>query len=61
MRTFGDSDAQQSQSTAMRQAAENRAQQETAYLMQSPENARRLVDAIKDLKAGKGIQRDLME
>ena len=35
--------------------------EETAYLIQSPANARRLIDAIEDLKTGKGIQRDLIE
>lgn len=35
--------------------------EETAYLMQSPENARRLMDAVNNLKTGKGLQRDLIE
>lgn len=34
---------------------------ETAYLLRSPENARRLVTAIERLEAGHGIQRDLAE
>lgn len=34
---------------------------ETAYLLRSPENARRLVTAIERLTAGHGIQRELAE
>jgi len=34
---------------------------ETAYLMQNPENARRLMDSIEELKAGGGKQRELLE
>lgn len=34
---------------------------ETAYLLRSPENARRLVTAIERLEAGHGIQPDLAE
>lgn len=35
--------------------------EETAYLMRSPKNARRLIDSIESLKDGKGIERDLIE
>ncbi|WP_433007649.1 type II toxin-antitoxin system Phd/YefM family antitoxin [Kribbella sp. CA-294648] len=34
---------------------------ETAYLLRSPENARRLIASIERLEAGEGIQRDLAE
>jgi antitoxin YefM len=34
---------------------------ETAYLMRSPANARRLLDAMERLEAGGGQARDLME
>lgn len=34
---------------------------ETAYLLRSPENARRLLSAIERLEAGGGVQRDLAE
>jgi antitoxin YefM len=34
---------------------------ETAYLLSSPNNARRLREAIAELNAGKGIVRDLIE
>jgi antitoxin YefM len=33
--------------------------QETLHLQKSPENARRLRDALAQLDAGKGIERDL--
>ena len=35
--------------------------EETAYLMASPENARRLNEAISDVRAGKTVQHELME
>ena len=34
---------------------------ETAYLLQSPENAKRLIDSIKELNAGKGQEREILE
>lgn len=34
---------------------------ETAYLMRSPENARRLLDAMERLEAGAGQTRDLVD
>ncbi|MCY9787045.1 type II toxin-antitoxin system prevent-host-death family antitoxin [Nocardiopsis sp. EMB25] len=34
---------------------------ETAYLLRSPENARRLVTAIEELESGHGIERELGE
>lgn len=34
---------------------------ETAYLLRSPENARRLVTAIEELEADQGIERELSE
>ena len=34
---------------------------ETAYLMQSPENAKRLINSIEELKAGNGKERELLE
>lgn len=34
---------------------------ETAYLMRSPTNARRLLDAMERLEAGRGESRDLIE
>ncbi|HCB07386.1 MAG TPA: prevent-host-death protein [Nocardioides bacterium] len=34
---------------------------ETAYLMRSPTNARRLLDAMERLEAGEGEQHDLVD
>ena len=34
---------------------------ETAYLMRSPANARRLLDAMERLEAGRGQARELLE
>ena len=33
---------------------------ETAYLMRSPANARRLLDAMERLEAGRGVARDIV-
>lgn len=35
--------------------------EETAYLLRSPKNTRRLLDSIAQLEAGNGIERKLME
>ena len=37
------------------------APKETAYLMRSPANARRLLDAMERLEAGRGEQHDLID
>ncbi|SEF78084.1 type II toxin-antitoxin system Phd/YefM family antitoxin [Algoriphagus boritolerans] len=34
---------------------------QTNYLMRSPKNAERLLEAIKELDEGKGVKRDLIE
>ena len=34
---------------------------ETAYLLRSPKNARRLLESIMQLEAGKGTERELAE
>jgi antitoxin YefM len=34
---------------------------ETTYLLSSPKNAERLLEAVRGLKAGEGMQRDLIE
>ncbi len=34
---------------------------ETAYLLQSPKNAKRLIDSIEELNAGKGQEREILE
>lgn len=35
--------------------------EETAYLLRSPKNARRLIDAIAELEEGKGQEKELIE
>ncbi|PVZ82139.1 type II toxin-antitoxin system prevent-host-death family antitoxin [Serratia sp. S1B] len=35
--------------------------EETAYLLRSPKNARRLIDSIESLKSGKGVERKIIE
>lgn len=37
------------------------AMEETAYLLRSPANARRLLESIAELEAGKGIVQQLVE
>jgi len=39
--------------------ADYKAMEETAYLLRSPENARRLLDSIAELESGGGTQREL--
>ncbi len=38
-----------------------KAMEETAYLLKSPENAKRIIDAIAQLSFGKGTERPLSE
>ena len=35
--------------------------EETAYLLRSPKNARRLLESIAELESGSGTQRELIE
>lgn len=42
------------QAVVMMAVEASEALEETAYLLSSPANARRLLDSIQDLKAGKG-------
>ena len=35
--------------------------EETAYLLRSPRNTRRLLESIKELEEGRGIERKLIE
>jgi len=35
--------------------------EETAYLLRSPRNARRLMDSIESLNNGNGVERDIIE
>jgi antitoxin YefM len=34
---------------------------ETSYLLRSPRNARRLLESIKELEEGKGVQKEIFE
>lgn len=34
--------------------------EETAYLLRSPKNARRLLESIAELETGKGVEKDLL-
>jgi antitoxin YefM len=47
------------QSVVMLSLADYESLEETAYLMRSPANARRLLEAIHALESGKGIVRDI--
>ena len=47
------------QSVVMMSLAEYEALQETAYLLRSPANARRLLGAIATLAKGKGVKRKI--
>lgn len=38
-----------------------KALEETAYLLRSPKNAKRLLESIAELEQGRGIERDLVE
>lgn len=35
--------------------------EETAYLLRSPKNTRRLIDSIAELETGKGMERELIQ
>lgn len=35
--------------------------EETAYLLRSPKNTRRLIEAVAELENGKGLERELIE
>ena len=49
------------QSVVMLSLNDFKALEETAYLLRSPTNAKRLLSAISDLSAGKGIVRKLLK
>jgi len=48
------------QSVVMLSLADYNALEETAYLLRSPTNARRLIAAVTELNAGKGTERELV-
>ena len=45
----------------MMSMADYQALEETAYLLRSPKNARRLIESIAELEAGRGKTRELAE
>lgn len=49
------------QSVVMLSLADYKALEETAYLLRSPSNAKRLIDAVIELSSGKGVERTLAE
>lgn len=48
-------------SVVMMSLDDYQALEETAYLLRSPKNARRLLESIAELEAGKGTERELVE
>lgn len=49
------------QSVVMMSLEDYKALEETSYLLRSPKNARRLLDAITDLSTGRGKARKLVK
>ncbi|ROQ64979.1 hypothetical protein EDF36_0482 [Rathayibacter sp. PhB152] len=47
--------------TAVRAPEEDESRVETAYLLHSPENARRLLSAVASAHSGDTLERDLLE
>lgn len=47
------------QSVVMLSLEDYKALEETAYLLRTPANARRLLSAVAQLNAGKGVEREL--
>lgn len=47
------------QSVVMMSLEDYEALQETAYLLRSPANARRILESIRELEGGKGLVREL--
>ena len=50
-----------SESVVIMSLEDYEALQETAYLLRSPKNARRLIEAIAQLESGNGTEKELME
>ena len=50
-----------SRSVVMMSLDDYQALEETAYLLRSPKNARRLLESIAELESGGGTTRELME
>ena len=49
------------QAVVMMSLEDYHALDETAYLLRSPENARRLLESIAELESGRGTPRELIE
>ena len=49
------------QSVVMLSLEDYKALEETAYLLRTPTNAKRLLSAVGQLNAGKGVERELAE
>lgn len=49
------------QAVVMLSLEDYKALEETAYLLRSPANARRLLNSMAQLNSGKGVQRELVE
>ncbi len=49
------------QSVVMLSLADYKALEETAYLLRSPKNAKRLLESILELESGKGAERELLD
>jgi antitoxin YefM len=45
----------------MMSMADYQALEETAYLLRSPKNTRRLIESIAELEGGQGIEKELLE
>ena len=52
---------QHQRSVAMISLEDYQALEETAYLLRSPKNARRLLESIAELESGGGMERELPE
>ncbi len=49
------------QSVVMLSLNDYKALEETAYLLRSPKNAKRLLESILELESGKGTERELLD
>ena len=52
---------QNNRSVVMLSLEDYQALEETAYLLRSPKNAKRLMDSILELESGRGTERGLIE
>lgn len=52
---------QNNRSVVMLSLEDYQALEETAYLLRSPQNAKRLMESILELESGRGLERELLE